>query len=131
MEAHLPLDTRKAVRFLPIRCFIVCHQLVVESKEQPLQLRYDEIFVVPRVANNSAPRIVQVLLRTVVRVFVVGPTAWQISRIWIAGRARQFSAEDKSVVSMIEIRRVVGSLAVNVVEIETRRTEVNEAVGIV
>ena len=95
----------------------------MEPVHQALKLRNDHVLVVARIADDRAARIVDIFRKP-----GGGLASRQIARVRIAARAGQGPSEDKLIVRMIEIGRIVRSLAVKVVKIEARCAKVDETV---
>src|SRR5712672_1169677 len=88
----------------------------MEAQKQTLKLRNNAILIVSRISNQCSA-----WSRVVAR---------QIGRIWIASALDWISFE-KSISTVVQVGLIVGSTAVNIVQIKCRRAKVRQCVGIV
>src|SRR6202011_4175578 len=58
-------------------------------------------------------------------------TSWQVGRLWIGGRSRQRPGPKECSAIFIEVRLVIRSAAIDIVEIEPRRPEILQCIWVV
>ena len=108
------------LRFLAEARGLEVGDLVVELQEGRLELRDDRVLVVARIADERALRLAS-----------LGRVARDVALVrHAAGVACERAAEEHvQAVVAVEIRLVVGAAAVDGVEVEARRAEVDQRVG--
>jgi hypothetical protein len=100
-------------------------EAVVKAQEQPLELRDDDVLVVARVADDRA----LVGVRDRRGRGKIAPR--QVLRPRIVRRAGQRTSEVEVEALRIEVRLIVGTAAIDVVEIEPRRPVIDQRAEIV
>src|ERR1700682_1586930 len=124
MKSDFALNALKSRSY---RSGVLRNQFIMKPVHEPLKLRNDDVLVISWVADDGAPRVVDVFgLRRIRRL-----TPRQVSRIRIAGCAGERPTLNKSIVASVEVRRIVRTLAIDAVKIKTRRAKVDQTVRIV
>src|SRR6476646_8003690 len=89
---------------------------IVEPEKQTLDLRDDHVLVVAWIADQSTGDF--------------GTVTRQVGGVGIGASCDRVT-EEKQVRSVVQVRLVIGTAAVDVVEIQCRRSKVREGVGVV
>ena len=96
---------------------VLSEKTIVETQEQTLQLRYDRIFVVSRIADKSAA------IRTTRQV----NGTCIASAVYLLARQKRVGP----LWSIVHIGLLVGAAAVNIVQVESRCTKICQRVWVI
>src|SRR5207247_6856301 len=98
--------------------------LIVEPQQRGLELRDDHVLVVSRIPDHGPrPRVGAAALRR---------APWHVARIRIGGIPGESASElEVPAVGLVQVRLIVRSAAVDIVEIELRTAEVNQRIRVV
>ena len=110
MEAHQLLNLRE------IEPWVVGDGSIVKAQEQSLKLRDDDVFVVPGIPYERAPDL--------------GVIPRQVPRVRVAAASDRLS-EQKCGSIIVEVRLIVGTAAIDVIQIERGRAKVGQCVRVV
>ena len=113
MPSNLLLDSGKVVGPRGVQDV---GDAVVEAHHRRLELRHDHVFIVSRVADQGA------FLRV----------ALKVARPGVLGVSRKVAPEkEPDAIRGIKVRLVVGPSAVDVIEVEPWRAEIDKTLGVV
>jgi hypothetical protein len=107
VEADPPLQR------LEIKRVIVLHHPIMEAQEQALELGDDAVLVVARVADQGA-----------------APEPGQVVGVGDALALQHLAQVKALAIVLIEIGLIAGPPAIDIVEVQSRRAEIHQAVGI-
>src|ERR1019366_7259814 len=103
---------------------------VVEAVKQALKLGNDDVFIVSGIANNRTFGVFRCIADLVFRC-IADLAARQIPRLRVGSGSAQWLSKNKATTIFVEIGLIVGSAAIDIIEIKSWGAIIHQRVGIV
>src|SRR5256884_8246451 len=116
----LVMKTDELLNLLEFHFVIFFHEAIVKTQEKSLELRHDAVLIVARVADE--------------RTAGLGMVARQVPRVRVAARKpipEEKQGEAFVVVEFVQVRLIVGSAPIKIIQIERGPPKVQKRVGII